>query len=123
ARFLVGDTLSLADVALLAYTRLAHECGFHLGGYAAIRRWIGEAERSLGLPPGALKSWPDRHGTDLLGHHPSRAPRRRRRHCRDAGGRRARQRPRTDRRPVAAILLPGVRGARARPEYSARGGA
>jgi glutathione S-transferase len=49
--FLVGEGLSLADVALLAYTRLAHEGGFDLGGYAAIGRWIGEAERSLGLPP------------------------------------------------------------------------
>src|SRR6266436_2636283 len=28
-RFLVGDTVSLADVSLLAYTRLAHEGGFH----------------------------------------------------------------------------------------------
>jgi glutathione S-transferase len=50
-RFLVGDALSLADVALLAYTRVAHEGGFHLDGYASLRRWIGEAERSLGLPP------------------------------------------------------------------------
>jgi glutathione S-transferase len=50
-RFLIGDTLSLADVALLAYTRVAHEGGFHLDGYGAVRRWIGEAERSLGLPP------------------------------------------------------------------------
>jgi glutathione S-transferase len=47
--FLVGDSLSLADVALLAYTRVAHEGGFHLDGYAAVRRWIGEAERALGL--------------------------------------------------------------------------
>ena len=50
-RFLVGDTISLADISLLAYTRLAHEGGFHLGGYGAVRRWIGETERSLGLPP------------------------------------------------------------------------
>ena len=50
-RFLVGDTLSLADVALLAYTRLAHEGGFHLDGYASLRRWIGDTEKSLGLPP------------------------------------------------------------------------
>ena len=50
-RFLVGDAVSLADVSLLAYTRLAHEGGFHLDGYAALRRWIGEAEQSLGLPP------------------------------------------------------------------------
>jgi glutathione S-transferase len=50
-RFLVGDSLCLADVSLLAYTRLAHEGGFHLDGYAAVRRWIGDAERALGLPP------------------------------------------------------------------------
>ena len=35
----------------LAYTRLSHEGGFHLDGYAAVRRWIGEAERVFGLPP------------------------------------------------------------------------
>jgi glutathione S-transferase len=50
-RFLVGDGVTLADVSLLAYTRLAHEGGFHLDGYASLRRWIGEAERSLGLAP------------------------------------------------------------------------
>ena len=43
--------MSLADVALLAYTRLAHEGGFHLDGYASLRRWIGETEKSLALPP------------------------------------------------------------------------
>lgn len=50
-RFLIGDDFSLADVSLLAYTRLAHEGGFHLDGYDAVRRWIGEAERALGLAP------------------------------------------------------------------------
>jgi glutathione S-transferase len=50
-RYLVGDSLTLADVSLLAYTRVAHEGGFHLDGYAAIRRWIGEAERALHLAP------------------------------------------------------------------------
>jgi glutathione S-transferase len=50
-RYLVGDTVSLADLSLLAYTRLAHEGGFHLDGYASIRRWIGETEQSLGLSP------------------------------------------------------------------------
>ena len=49
--FLTGNAVTLADVALLAYTRVAHEGGFHLDGYASIRRWIGEAERALGLPP------------------------------------------------------------------------
>jgi len=50
-RYLVGERFSLADIALLAYTRVAHEGGFHLDGYASLRRWIGEAERSLELPP------------------------------------------------------------------------
>ena len=45
--YLVGERLTLADVALLAYTRVAHEGGFHLDGYGAVRRWIGEAERAL----------------------------------------------------------------------------
>jgi glutathione S-transferase len=50
-RFLAGDTPTLADVALLAYTRLAHEGGFHLDGYASVRRWIGETEQFLAFPP------------------------------------------------------------------------
>ncbi len=48
-RFLVGDAVSLADVALLAYTRIAHEGGFDLEGHPALRRWIGEAEQALGI--------------------------------------------------------------------------
>ena len=51
ARFLVGEALSLADVALLPYTRLAHEGGFRLDGYASLRRWIDDAEKALALPP------------------------------------------------------------------------
>ena len=49
-RFFVGDRVTLADVSLLAYTRLAYQGGFHLDGYAAVQRWIGESEKSLGLP-------------------------------------------------------------------------
>lgn len=50
-RYLVGDACTLADVALLAYTRVAHEGGFDLTAYPSIRRWIGDAERALGLTP------------------------------------------------------------------------
>jgi glutathione S-transferase len=49
--FLAGDTISLADVALLAYTRMAPQGGFDLGSYASIRCWIGVSERALNLPP------------------------------------------------------------------------
>ncbi len=48
-QFLIGDALSLADAALLAYTRVAHEGGFHLDGYASVRRWIADSEKVLGL--------------------------------------------------------------------------
>ena len=37
-RFLAGEAVSLADVALLAYTRVAHQGGFHLESYAAVQR-------------------------------------------------------------------------------------
>jgi glutathione S-transferase len=49
ARFLVGDLFTLADVALLAYTRLAHEGGFDLALSPALRRWIDASEQRLGI--------------------------------------------------------------------------
>lgn len=48
-QFFAGDALSLADVSLLAYTRVAHEGGFHLDGYDAVQRWIADCEKVLGL--------------------------------------------------------------------------
>jgi len=50
-RFLLGEAFSLADVALLAYTRVAHEGGFDLARRVSLRRWIGEGEKQLGLSP------------------------------------------------------------------------
>jgi glutathione S-transferase len=50
SRFLAGEAPSLADVSLLAYTRVAHEGGFDLAGHPSVRRWIGETETVLGLP-------------------------------------------------------------------------
>ena len=44
-----GQPAPLADVALLAYTRVAHEGGFHLDGYASVRRWIADCEKVLGF--------------------------------------------------------------------------
>ena len=48
-QYLTGQGFTLADIALLAYTRVAHEGGFHLEGYSALRRWIGDGETVLGL--------------------------------------------------------------------------
>ena len=38
--WLVGDAMTLADIALYAYTHVAHEGGFDLGPYPAIRTWL-----------------------------------------------------------------------------------
>jgi glutathione S-transferase len=47
--YFVGDRLSVADIALLPYTRLAHEGGFDLSGRPALTSWIARCERRLGL--------------------------------------------------------------------------
>ena len=38
--YLVGDYYSIADVTLYAYTHVAHQGGFDLSGYPAIRSWL-----------------------------------------------------------------------------------
>ncbi|MEH6724307.1 MAG: glutathione S-transferase family protein [Qipengyuania sp.] len=43
----VGSSVSLADIALFAYTHVADEGGFGLGDYPAVERWI---ERVSQLP-------------------------------------------------------------------------
>ena len=45
----VGDGPTVADVALVAYTRLAHEGGFDLTGRAATRAWITRFEQEFEL--------------------------------------------------------------------------
>ena len=47
SRFMIGGIFSLADVSLLAYTRLAHEGGFDLTAYPQVQRWIGDSETAL----------------------------------------------------------------------------
>lgn len=39
--FLVGETFSIADIALYAYTHVAHQGGFDLAPYPAIQQWLG----------------------------------------------------------------------------------
>jgi len=46
-----GEALSIADIALIAYTRLAHEGGFDMASRPQVMAWIGRAEKALGLPP------------------------------------------------------------------------
>ena len=47
--FLVGDRVTLADVALVAYTRLAHEGGFRLDDYPAVKAWVARVEQALNI--------------------------------------------------------------------------
>jgi glutathione S-transferase len=47
--WLVGDGPTLADLALVAYTRMADEGGFDLGPYPAVRGWIGRVETTFGI--------------------------------------------------------------------------
>jgi glutathione S-transferase len=42
--FLSGDTPTVADIALYAYTHVADEGGFDLSSYPAIQRWIKQLE-------------------------------------------------------------------------------
>jgi glutathione S-transferase len=46
--WLVGDAMSLADIALYAYTHVAHEGGFDLGRYPAIRTWLSRVASEPG---------------------------------------------------------------------------
>jgi glutathione S-transferase len=45
--FLVGETLSLADIALVAYTRFAGDGGFALADYPAVDAWVRRVEIEL----------------------------------------------------------------------------
>ncbi|WP_206206180.1 glutathione binding-like protein, partial [Pseudomonas viridiflava] len=38
--YLVGDQFSIADVALYAYTHVAHEGGFELDAYPGVQAWL-----------------------------------------------------------------------------------
>lgn len=49
APYLIGDALTLADVALVAYTRYAHRGGFDLAHYPSVKVWVRRVETELGL--------------------------------------------------------------------------
>jgi glutathione S-transferase len=44
-----GQGATLADLALVAYTRVAHEGGFDLTAYPNIRGWIARTEAAFGI--------------------------------------------------------------------------
>ena len=48
--WIVGDTMTLADIALVAYTRVAHEGGFDLTEFPSVERWVSRTEAALNIP-------------------------------------------------------------------------
>ena len=48
--WIVGDTMTLADIALVAYTRVAHEGGFDLSDFPSVERWVSRTEAALNIP-------------------------------------------------------------------------
>lgn len=49
SNYFVGDSLTLADVALVAYTRVADEGGFDLNEFPNVQRWVARVETDLGI--------------------------------------------------------------------------
>jgi glutathione S-transferase len=47
--FFAGERLSLADIALYAYTHRADEGGFELARYPAVAKWLARCEREPGV--------------------------------------------------------------------------
>ena len=47
-RFLVGDSLTLADICLYAYTHIAEGGGFDLAAYPAVQAWLKAVEGEPG---------------------------------------------------------------------------
>ena len=47
--YLIGERCTLADISLVAHTRVAHEGGFDLALYPAVRDWIRRVETVLDI--------------------------------------------------------------------------
>ena len=46
--FLVGDTLTIADIAVYAYAHRAEDCGFSLADYPAVEAWVERVGEAIG---------------------------------------------------------------------------
>ena len=49
--FLTGNTATVADIALFAYTHVADEGGYDLARYPALRAWLARMEALPGFKP------------------------------------------------------------------------
>jgi len=46
--FLVGDTLTIADIAVYAYGHLAEDCGYALADFPAVLAWMDRVRNAIG---------------------------------------------------------------------------
>ena len=51
SRFFAGDTFSVADIALYAYTHTAEQGGFQIDAYPAVAEWLTRVEADPGHVP------------------------------------------------------------------------
>lgn len=49
--FFVANRYTIADIALYAYTHVAHEGGFDLGSFPAVRAWVNRVAAQPGHVP------------------------------------------------------------------------
>jgi glutathione S-transferase len=49
--YFVGERFTIADIALYAYTHVAHEAGFDLEPLPQVRAWIERVEAQPGVVP------------------------------------------------------------------------
>jgi glutathione S-transferase len=49
--YFVDERLTIADIALYAYTHVAHQCDFDLGRYPAVRAWLDRIAAEPGYVP------------------------------------------------------------------------
>lgn len=49
--FLAGDDYTIADIALYAYTHVAHEGGFEMERFPYVRAWLGRVAQTQGFVP------------------------------------------------------------------------
>ena len=51
SRFFAGERYTVADIALYAYTHVAHQCDFDLSPFPALRTWLARvAAEPLHVP-------------------------------------------------------------------------
>ena len=52
--FFAAGRYTIADIAMYAYTHIAHECGFDLAGFPALRSWL---KRVAAQPDHVAMDW------------------------------------------------------------------